>query len=161
MHRAMRQVIGPTQHVADLVMHTHAGGPEGPTGEPCAIQRFSAAIDIRRARHHLGQCDSQSAYALLSGQDLKRRHTGSVEALDEVRECVHATCGRDVHGQGQRECGVIDHRSRQDLGIAPRDLAVVLGEPPNAGHLTSGIRRRHRQDGEPGLLRHCLGHAGG
>ncbi len=84
----MRQIEGAAEHVAELVMQSHAGGAEADAAKPGAIERVAPRRGIARRRHDIRQGAREGAHALFGDQRGDRVAILRVERLDRVSDRV-------------------------------------------------------------------------
>ena len=76
--------------MAELVVQRHADRSQRRAGEPGAVQRLGARLEVLGLAHHHGQARRQRADALLGDQRGERIAVLGVQRLDAVRDRVHA-----------------------------------------------------------------------
>ena len=59
MGASVRQVVGPAEHMTDLVVQAHSGGSQHPASQPRAVEGAGPGIEITRRnddpRQRIGQ----------------------------------------------------------------------------------------------------------
>ena len=144
----MRQVPGPAQGMAQLVVQRHAHAAQHRAAQPRAIEAVRTRIDVGGIFHHPRQAACQRAYALLGHQ----RHDGvgvlGVESLDRMGDGVHAARSRHARGQAQREQGVVDHRARQHLAVTTGLFHARFGNAVDRRHFRTGVSGGDGKDGQ-------------
>ena len=142
--RGVRQAEGAAEDVAELVVQAHRGRAEDAPAEPRPVQRLRAGLEVGAVGGQGRQGSGERPRTLLGHQRGDRRGVGRVQALDRVRERVHAARRRQVGRHRERERGVVDDGDRLDARLAAGALHAVLRQAPDRRHLRAGVRRGHR-----------------
>ena len=161
MGLGVRQIEGAAEHVADLVVQARARGGESHRREIRAVQRLVAAVDVLGIGDDLGQAVAQRPDAFGGQRRVNRVGLRPPEGIDAVGHAVEPGGHGHLYRQREHERGVVDHGLRQHAGVHAGGLAPGLGQAPDVGGLGAGVGGGHRDDGDAGGQRHCLGQSGG
>ncbi len=161
MHLGMRQVEAAAQRMAELVMQPHRHRAQRRAGEPGAVERVAARLDVLGLAHDDGERPRQRAQALRRHQRGDGVGVLGIERLDAMGDGVHARRARHLRRQPHREIGIVDHDARLRLGVARGALQPALGHAVDRRHLRARIGRGHGDDGQLGVDRDRLGEADG
>ena len=156
MGRGVRQAEGAAEDVAELVVQAHRGRAEDAPAEPRPVQRLRAGLEVGAVGGQGRQCSGERPRTLLGHQRGDRRGVGRVQALDRVRERVHAARRRQLGRHREGERGVVDDGDRLDARLTAGALHAVLRQAPDRRHLRAGVRRGHRDHRKCALERDGL-----
>ena len=157
----VRQIEAAAQHMAQLVMQSHASLAESRAAQPCTVEAARAGRETVGLLGQQRQPGRESSNAFLGDQVQYRVAIVRIERLDGMRHRIEAAGHRDCHRQLQRELGIVDRDPRLHPGIAAGALEAVLGESEDRGHLRTRVGGRHGHHGMPGAKRNGLGQADG
>ena len=147
----MRQIEGAAERVTQLVVKADRRRAQHDAGQPRAIQRVGAGIEVGRVLHHAWQRTGQRANAFRRHQRHDRIAIDGVQPLHAVGHGIDPGWTRDSRRQRQREDRIVDDRARQHATVASRLLHAAIGDAVDRRHLRARIRRRHGDHRHPRL----------
>ena len=159
----VRQVEHAAQHVADLVVQPRPGRGERDRGEVGAVEGLLAAVES-------GGSSTTARQARGAGPGCPRRRgpgrSGRRAAPTSSRRSAPARSARRRRSVGTGSDEQSARRRRRSTrgstrASTPVVLRAALGQAPDVGGLGAGVRRRHRDDRQPGGQRDRLGQPGG
>ena len=98
----MRQTETAAEGVAEFVMEGNVDQAQHHAGEPGAVQRRAARLQIRRLGDDFRQAGGQCAQALLSHQRGDGIGVFGIERFDRMGHGIDAACARRGRRQTQR-----------------------------------------------------------
>src|SRR5271156_4828005 len=118
MKLGVREIEGPAEHVAELVMERHADRAEHAAAEPCTVKRLAARIEVGGVFHYAWKTRGESADTLFGHQRHNWIGVLGVKRFDAMRDRVHAAGGRQADRHRQRKRRIVDDSLRKNIKVA-------------------------------------------
>ena len=157
----MGQIETSPQGMTELVVQRHGHMAQHLAAQPRAIQRLGASS------HVLGVA-AEPRQGLRNGRHACFRHQAHdgvtvrrVQAFRGMCHSIHAARDRQAQRQSERECRVVQHRSRQHAWVASGLFDTPFGDAEDGGHLRARVGGGNRDDGQAGIEGNRLAQSNG